>query len=163
MLKVERYPHRAHHDAHWCSNSSRVRKSLFMWSDCTFSRRIACGKFISMKLDVMPPLYPFTRTNFQSGALTGVVGRTLHPVGRPIGPIAGTRFHPNQTPKTQEVTRHTGIMSDNGKRNGNDSNRNMHHRRIKRMIDALRAELTVQGIVGQGTTTDFARGSCQPG
>jgi hypothetical protein len=39
--------------------------------------------------------------------------------------------------------------------NGGKDNRTMHHRRLRRMIEALRAELTVQGILGQGTTTDL--------
>ncbi|VIO68315.1 hypothetical protein CI1B_20620 [Bradyrhizobium ivorense] len=30
-----------------------------------------------------------------------------------------------------------------------------YQRRMKRMIEALREELTLQGIVGQGTTTDL--------
>jgi hypothetical protein len=39
--------------------------------------------------------------------------------------------------------------------NGGNNNRTMHHQRLRRMIEALRAELTVQGILGQGTTTDL--------
>jgi hypothetical protein len=38
---------------------------------------------------------------------------------------------------------------------GGTNNRTMHHRRVKRMIEALWAELTVQGVLGQGTTTDL--------
>ncbi|WP_143201469.1 hypothetical protein [Bradyrhizobium sp. NAS96.2] len=30
-----------------------------------------------------------------------------------------------------------------------------YQRRMKRMIEALRGELTLQGIIGQGTTTDL--------
>ncbi|WP_050419413.1 hypothetical protein [Bradyrhizobium tropiciagri] len=30
-----------------------------------------------------------------------------------------------------------------------------YQRRIRRMIEALRGELTLQGIIGQGTTTDL--------
>lgn len=30
-----------------------------------------------------------------------------------------------------------------------------HQRRLKQMIEALRGELTLQGIIGQGTTTDL--------
>ena len=37
----------------------------------------------------------------------------------------------------------------------NSSSTSRHHRRMKRMMEALRDELTIQGIIGQGTTTDL--------